>query len=493
MSASLSLVFGLLLAAGPDSAAVPNPVPSPEVASLRAWLEASKTQTEALDQKIKVLERLHENDLEDAAAAAKAAVRLQANASGLWIRSADTAYAIRFRGIVRSGAAWDLVDENDKTLDQFQNTTVRFGFDGILGKALEFKINSDWSKGSVALQDAYLDIKYAPGLKARIGKFQVPLEWERFVSPSDLLFYDRALPAQIGPNRDVGAQLFGAFASDRVQYAVGVFNGGADASNLNNDANDDKDLYGRIWTLPLKGVSEYVDGLGIGFAANAGFHANSTPSGYKVTSGNSFFSWKAADTVDGIGYRFAPQAQWTFGPFLAYGEWIQSVQEIKRGITVVATDSIGKSSTNKGVVYRYNKTTLGVFNQDLSVSAWQAALSWVITGEDANVAGVSPRHPFNPTTGDVGAFEISARVSGLSVDDKAFTNANFADSTVSARSVLTYGAALNWHLIKGSRLQIGFERTDFNDGALVDPSAAIKVVRDRKSENQLFVVASTSF
>ena len=160
---------------------------------------------------------------------------------------------------------------------------------------------------------------------------------------------------------------------------------------------------------------------------------------------------------------------------------------------MVATDSVGTAAANKGQVYRYNKATAGVEGAELTNSAWQAALSWVITGEDANVAGVSPRHPFNPSTGDLGAFEISARISGLSVDDKAFANANFADSTASARSALAYGASLNWHLIKGSRLQIGYERTDFTDGAAVDPAAKTKVVRDRKSENQLFVIASTSF
>ena len=490
MSAALIATLGALLSAGADSTRVVTPA---EIATLRNAQETAHGQIEALDQKIKVLERLRENDQEDAAAAAKSAVKPQANAGGFWIRSADSAYAIRFRGIVRSGANWDLDDENDKTLDQFQNTNVRFGFDGVLGKSLEFKINSDWSKGAVALQDAYLDIKYSSWLKARVGKFQVPLEWERFVSPSDLLFYDRAFPAQIGPNRDVGAQLFGSLASDRVQYSVGVFNGGADNSNINGDSNDDKDVYGRLWLTPLKGVSDLAGNLGIGFAANAGFHTNGTPSGYKSTSGNAFFSWKAADSLNGIGYRLAPQAQWTYGPILAFGEWIQSVQDIKRGATVVATDSVGTAAANKGLVYRYNKTTAGVEGAELSNSAWQAALSWVITGEDANVAGVSPRHPFNPSTGDLGAFEISARISGLSVDDKAFANANFADSTASARSALAYGASLNWHLIKGSRLQIGYERTDFTDGAAVDPAAKTKVVRDRKSENQLFVIASTSF
>lgn len=490
MSTALIATLGALLSAGPDSV---QAVTTADLAILRGSQDAVRQDLEALDQKIKVLERLRENDQEDATAAAKSAVKLQANAGGLWIRSADSAYSIRFRGLVRNGANWDLDDENKKTLDQFQNTTVRFGFDGFLGKLVEYKVSSDWSKGSVALQDAYFDVKLAGWLKARTGKFQVPLGLERFVSPSDLLFFDRAFPSQIAPNRDVGAQFYGAFASDRLQYAVGVFNGGADASNLNNDVNDDKDVYARLWLLPFKGVTELVGNLGIGFGASAGYHDAGVPAGFRTTSGSTFFSWKSADTLEGLGYRLAPQAQWSFGPFLAYGEWIQSVQDIKRGTVVAATDSVGTGTSNRGLVYRYNRTTAGVAKQELSTAAWQAALSWVVTGEDASDKGVAPRHPFNPAKGGWGALEVSARVSGIAIDDKAFEKSNFADTTSAARSALSYGGAVNWHLIRGTRVQVGFERTEFEKGAVVDAKARVPVLRDRKSENQLFVAASTSF
>ena len=89
--------------------------------------------------------------------------------------------------------------------------------------------------------------------------------------------------------------------------------------------------------------------------------------------------------------------------------------------------------------------------------------------------------------------ELAARVSQLTADDDAFHAASYADSTKSAREALSYGAAVNWHLAKGTRVQVGYERTQFEDGAVVDPAAKVKVVRDRKSENQLFAIASTSF
>ncbi|MEK7394289.1 MAG: hypothetical protein AAB214_17150, partial [Fibrobacterota bacterium] len=95
--------------------------------------------------------------------------------------------------------------------------------------------------------------------------------------------------------------------------------------------------------------------------------------------------------------------------------------------------------------------------------------------------------------GEWGAFEISARVSGIAIDDKVFEKSNLADTTTAARSALSYGAAFNWHLIRGTRVQVGFERTQFEHGAVVDAKAKVPVLRDRKSENQLFVALGTSF
>lgn len=194
MSGILTLALGLSLSGATDSAtAESNRV---EIQNLKSALDASKGQADLLEQKIKVIERLRENDREDAEAAAKVTPRLQADGSGIWIRSADSSWTFRPRAVVRVGDWWDLNDANNATLDQFQLQTARLGFDATLAKKIDVKLLLDISKGNAAaVQDAYVEFKYASWLALRAGKFQVPLGWERFVSPSDLLFYDRALPS----------------------------------------------------------------------------------------------------------------------------------------------------------------------------------------------------------------------------------------------------------------------------------------------------------
>jgi len=489
----MSLLLSLsLLTAATDSVAAPAPeTVQPASASITALSAAS----EELENRIKVLERLREVDIEEAEAAAKAAPKVQADAGGFWIRSADSAWQFRPRALVRLGANWDLNDENDKTTDQFQAQTVRLGFDATLAKFVEAKVLLDISKGNgAALQDGYLDVKLESWLRGRVGKFQVPLGWERNISPADLAFYDRALPSQIAPNRDIGAQAWGQIAGGVAEYAVGLFNGGADGSNIDKDVNDDKDLYARVWLQPArKSGNEWFEGLGLGVGGSYGFHTASLTSGYKTTSGSTFFTWNAADTSNGQAWRIAPQLAWTAGSFSLFGEWIRSVENIRRGVAATATDSVGTGSANKGVVYRVTKTTAGLPELELAATAWQAGASWVITGEDAAFAGgVKPRHPFGKD-GGLGAFEIAARISQLSVDDDAFQK-GYADSLKSARSALAWGVSLNWHLIKGTRVQVGFERTDFEQGAAYnDAKGKATIQRDRKSENQLFVISSTNF
>lgn len=484
----MSLAYRILILAAlatsafAQSAVDSGSTPVAPVAEGKA-LEEVTHKLDDLDQQIKVLQRLRENDLDSASSVTKSAAKIQAGASGLWIRSPDSTFGFRPRAIVRIGANWDLDDEQNKTLDNAQVQTARLGFDFALYKFVEGKVNLDVSKGNAAaLQDGYLSLKLAPWVAVGAGKFQVPLGWERFISPSDLLFYDRALPSQIAPNRDVGLQFAGKLGNGVVEYAVGAFDGGSDGSNIDKDFNDDKDLYGRLWLAPARNTGiELLEGLGFGVGVSGGQHDGAVPSSYKTTSGNTFFSWNAADSLDGHGFRIAPQLAWTAGSYAVWGEWIASREVVYRGAaTTITTDSVSGK-----IVYGTAKSTTAKPSKSLWTTAWQVGASWVLTGEDASFGGVKPAHPWGKD--GWGALELSGRISQLVVSDAAFHGAAYADSTKSARQALSYGGAINWHLVKGTRLQAGYERTQFKDGA-----ATGKVVRDRKPENQLFLIASTS-
>jgi phosphate-selective porin OprO/OprP len=96
-------------------------------------------------------------------------------------------------------------------------------------------------------------------------------------------------------------------------------------------------------------------------------------------------------------------------------------------------------------------------------AAWQVAASYFLTGENNSFEPVSPRSPVNPGAGAWGAWEITARVGELDVDNAAFPI--FADPTQSATRALSWGVGLNWHLNRNVKLQFNYIHTDFAGGA----------------------------
>src|SRR5690606_15469461 len=95
--------------------------------------------------------------------------------------------------------------------------------------------------------------------------------------------------------------------------------------------------------------------------------------------------------------------------------------------------------------------------------AWQAAASVALTGERASFKGLVPERRFDPKNGDWGAFELTARVSGLSLDDAAFTEGLAAAG--SAERALLWTVGLNWALDAHVSALVNFERTSFESPA----------------------------
>jgi len=86
--------------------------------------------------------------------------------------------------------------------------------------------------------------------------------------------------------------------------------------------------------------------------------------------------------------------------------------------------------------------------------------SYFLTGESRNyktssgVFGrVTPNRPFNPTTGDWGAWQIAARYSWIDLQDSGMNGGEEQNVT----------AALSWHLYSNVRLQFNYTYADVDD------------------------------
>jgi phosphate-selective porin OprO and OprP len=368
---------------------------------------------------------------------------------GFVIESADGAYRLRLTGYAQLDGRFYPGDESELATDTFLLRRVRPTLQGTLAKRFDFYLNPDFGGGTAVIQDAYLDLRFSGAARVRLGKMKPPVGLERLQSGAWLAFVERALPSSLVPNRDVGAQLHGELAGGRVAYALGVFNGVVDGGSADTDTGDGKDVAARLFVQPLrKAEKSPLRGLGFGIGATLGDQTGALPS-YRSGGQLVFYSYAAAARADGQRSRLAPQASLYSGHFGVLGEWAQSSQYVAAGTT----------------------------RARVANTAWQAAASFVLTGEAAAASGgIRPKRPFDPEAGAWGALEITARVNGLSVDEDAFA-LGLADAARSAHKASAWAVGLNWYLNRNVKLVGTYERTTFEGGAREG---------DRPTENALF-------
>jgi len=401
-----------------------------------------RERLDALEQQQKVLERKWEIEQENAAAKAKDAPVLTANAKdGFSLKAADGGFLLKLTGYVHADGRFFLSDEARALTDQFLARRARTNFDGTVGKYTDFRVLTDFAGSAASLLDAYADFKYLPAARLRLGKFKQPFGLERLQSITHALFVELALPTGLAPNRDIGVQLHGDLIADGVlNYAVGVFNGVADGAGADTDTSDNKDFAARLFAHPFKKTDILaLKELGLGVAGsigkNKGTAAATGLSSYRTHGQNVFFSYRSDVVATGDRKRFSPQAYWYPGSLGFLTEYVASTQDVRR-------------ATNTAT---------------LTHRAWQVAASYVLTGENASYKGVKPRKAFDPKNGGWGAWEIAGRYSEQSQDIEAFSI--YADVASAAIEAKASTAGLNWYLNNHTKLQVNYEYTWFVGGA----------------------------
>ena len=427
-------------------------------------LRQLKQQLQALDQKVKILERNRELEGEAAEAKAKTIPTVSLGAVGLNFSSPDSNFVFKIRGYIQSDTRTYL-NEDVAGNDSFLLRRVRPIFEGTVFKNFEYKIMLDFGANTSSagnnignnnmLQDAFINVHYWDEVQLQVGKFKEEVGLERLQSATRLWFVERGFPTLLAPNRDTGVQLHGDIWGKTLNYSVGYFNGVPDGGSSDIETTDDyKDLAARVFSQPFfKSDIEPLKNLGLGVAVTHGKHVGLLRN--YVTGGQQrFFTWRtgagtaAAPNViaDGDGGRIAPQAYYFWGPFSVFGEYTVSSQEVK--------------STAGSVV------THGKFNN----RAWQVAGSYFLTGEENSWDGITVKHPFALHGGGWGAWEIVARIDGLKLDSDISPSYATASSALEATE---WGVGLNWHLNKNVKVSADYLNTTFKGGgqAITDVTA----------------------
>lgn len=408
-------------------------------------------KVEALEQKVKVLERNEELKAEATEEKSKKTSLVIAGGDGFIIQSADTNFSLRVRGYGQFDTR--LFADNGPAKDTFTMRRLRLGLEGTVYENYDYKVLTDFGSGisstaanNAFLQDAFVNIHYWPEFQIQLGKFKEPVSMEVLQTDANLLFVERGLPTQLAPNRDVGIMFQGELLHGKLSYQLGAFNGVPDGGSGDVETTDsDKDIAARIFANPFRdSEKEWLRGLGIGVGSSIGNQEGVVPS-FQTPGRQKFFSYRSGTTAtstnvvaDGEHWRIAPQGYYYWGPFGLFGEYVLSSQQLRR--------DVGKTKT------------FGTVEN----SAWNIAVSYLLTGDQNSWKPVNPRHRFSLKEGGWGAWELAARYGELSIDQAAFPL--FAPSS-SASKINSWGIGLNWYLNKNLKFNFDYEQSHFTGGS----------------------------
>ena len=419
-------------------------------------IEVLREQIRLLDQKLRALERKQELK-EEAAAAAPKAPTVTAGAGGFALTSADKSFDLKLRALFQFDARF-FFDDGAPNRDQFLLRRIRTPLTGTVAGIYDFNITPELGGGTnssttVALWDAFAAARFTPSVGVRVGKFASAVGLE---PGSNRHFIESPFVNSLLPNRDIGAEIFGAVADGVLDYRLGVFTGAP--NNTTNfggaspDRNDgDKTIAGRLTLTPFKNRKDRALqslSLGLGFShgnerGTAGTNLANGLANISSQAQQSIFSYGSVLHADGRHTRISPSIEWYPGtPFSAVAEYAEERQDI-----AVSANGPVRSFTN---------------------SAWRVTTGYVLTGEAAAKSGVTPQNAFKPADGKWGAFELVLRASGLDLDGDLFKTVAAGGAGLSrlnnVESATAYGIGLNWYLNRNFRFLVNLEHTDFDGG-----------------------------
>ncbi len=386
----------------------------------------------------------------------RAAQAAQAQSSG-WndgfvLQSSDGDFRMLF-GLVLQADGRFALDDPAPTIDTFTIRKVRPTFSGRVGRFVNFRIMPDFGSGDVSIQDAWIELAFSPAMRVRVGKDKAPVGYEMLLSDPWVLFPERSLANSLVPNRDIGVQVQGDLPGGQVFYAVGLMNGVPDGASSadDRDTNNSKDIVGRVILRPFVRDDAPLRGLGVQLGGSTGTQRGALPT-FRSAAGQTYFAYEGGAEATGRRNRLTPAVFMYRGPFGAYVEYMRSSQPVG----------------------------LGGLERDVVNTAWNATVSYVLTGENTSATGVSPAEPFTPETGGPGAVQIIARYAELRADEEAFLT-GLAGSGSSERAS-SFGVGIDWYLSDYIKYYTTFEHTSFEDGFQAD-----------RGENVVFVRLQLSF
>jgi phosphate-selective porin OprO/OprP len=336
---------------------------------------------------------------------------------------------------------------------------TRFYFEGQFSKPLKYEFSFQQSFTNVNLLDVYLQYDFDPRFKLRFGRYKSPFSYEWYrVHVWDLLAPERSLFAQnFEGNRRFGLMGLGDLFDKRVEYAVGSFNGGR---NSYVETANMQDVMAFINFKPFELLEDHpLRDFQFGGSVDAG-HENNPLSPAVITTnvpptGNTLSSISPGLPILAFNNNVRERGRRAL--------WELHAAYYYQGLSVLAAWQSGVES--------YALGSSGPKPVAVPIGGYFAQVGYILTGETIRDRTlIDPLHPFDLRPGrfGLGAFEVTARYSELSLGRNVFTG-GLADANQWSNQAGMTDVGFNWYLNKFVKVYFDWEHVVFGQPATFRP------------------------
>jgi len=385
---------------------------------------------------------------------------------GIRLLSPDGRFRIELHNLTQAEGRF-FSPTGDPLSNNFNIPRQRLFFSGIVDEDFEFYSSFQRGYGAFDLFDAFVNLHFSQELNFRCGRMKTPYTYEYYkTAEGDLMAPERSLfVGNLSPNRQIGLMVLGRLFADRLEYAVGLFNG---PQRSFQDFNNYKNPFLYFNARPfLHGSSDLIRYLNFGLSANYGRQDDLLEPNALRTSND--------ETIN-------PAVALVSPAFLQYNEaatifgekafWAADLNWFYRGLTL-------QLQYNGGfITYRLpqdrspaNSAGSGLL-QRVPYTGGSAAVSFFVTGEDrVTRKEVIPLRPFkvgHPVQ-NPGAIELFSRVAYLEAGPEVFAN-GLADPRKWSRNSLTLDNGVHWYPNRYVKITFAWQHSEFGSPVRISPT-----------------------
>lgn len=339
---------------------------------------------------------------------------------------AGTDDLLKFKGYAQMDANFPI--GNSPGISEFMIRRARLAATGYFQKNFRYMIYARFDKGKAELNEAFLESRHLSFARIRIGQFKVPFSLYNLTSSSQIRFVNRPLVVEnLSPGYDIGAMVFGNVLDERIEYAIGIFNG---EGQNNKEINDQKDLIGRLVVCPFRAnENEYINNLYIGFSSS--YSPQKQPfqtSVYETGTGQIFYSRSDSLLQWNGRTRLGFDMEWIVKKASLRAEYLQQKYNIEGGKSII--------------------------DDGLTLD-----LAYLLTDDNQQRNSIiKPNNELLPNNGSWGAFELTLRYEYMNLSD----NTSNLQNTKGPGSLKGITTGVNWYPNDDVKIALNYQKLDFS-------------------------------